>query len=145
MKLIVILTLVAITCYSQEQANRKEVADAVLNYVDAFYFGDTAKIHQSISPDVVKYGYFKKKNTIDYTGEPMSFREMISYASRVKIRGASPKVMEFPKEIQVFDVLDQTASARLKAWWGIDYILLAKQQGEWKITHVLWQSTPSGD
>jgi hypothetical protein len=39
-------------------------------------------------------------------------------------------------------VLDQTASAKLTASWGIDYLLLAKYDGRWMITHVLWQTPP---
>ena len=47
-----------------------------------------------------------------------------------------------PKDIAIYDVQDQTASAKLTAWWGTDYLLLAKENGRWMITHVLWQSPP---
>jgi hypothetical protein len=47
-----------------------------------------------------------------------------------------------PYKIEIFDVLDQTASGRLIAGWGIDFILLARQNGNWMITHVLWQTPP---
>lgn len=42
----------------------------------------------------------------------------------------------------LFDVQDQTASAKLTAWWGTDYLLLAREQGRWVILQVLWQSPP---
>ena len=47
-----------------------------------------------------------------------------------------------PKEIALLDVADQTASAKLTATWGIDYLHLAKFDGKWMITQVLWQSPP---
>jgi hypothetical protein len=47
-----------------------------------------------------------------------------------------------PKDIQIYDVLDQTASAKLTAEWGIDYMHLAKMDGKWMIINVLWQSHP---
>ena len=47
-----------------------------------------------------------------------------------------------PKTIEIFEVLDQTASAKLTARWGIDYLLLARYDGRWMISHVLWQSPP---
>lgn len=50
--------------------------------------------------------------------------------------------LETLKEITVLDVLDKTAAAKLVAKWGIDYFQLAKQDGTWKIVHVLWQSHP---
>lgn len=42
----------------------------------------------------------------------------------------------------MYDVQDQTASAKLTAWWGTDYLLLAKEKGRWMIIAVLWQSPP---
>ena len=47
-----------------------------------------------------------------------------------------------PKEIVVLDVLDQTATAKLTASWGVDYFHLAKYDGRWQIVHVLWQTLP---
>ncbi len=38
--------------------------------------------------------------------------------------------------------IDQTASVKLIAEWGIDYMHLAKYEGQWKIVNVLWQSHP---
>lgn len=37
------------------------------------------------------------------------------------------------------EVQDQTASAKVRAWWGTDYLLLGKYDGQWKILHVIWQ------
>jgi hypothetical protein len=125
----------------QAQDAKQEVANAVTDYVDAFYFGDTAKILRSISPAVVKYGYYRKRDSTNYNGEPMSYREMLDYATSVKKRN-NPNAGKLPKKIEVLDFQDQTASAKLTAWWGTDYILLAKLNGKWMITHVLWQSPP---
>ncbi|MEP7371904.1 MAG: nuclear transport factor 2 family protein [Chitinophagaceae bacterium] len=136
------LTLITFYFPSIAQTQQDRVTNAVKNYVDAFYYGDTSKIHQSIATSVVKYGYYMPKGKASYEGEPMSFKEMIDYAAGVKKRGISPNVEKFPKKIEVFDVLDQTASAKLTAWWGTDYLLLARLNDHWMITHVLWQSPP---
>ncbi len=125
------------------QANKIAVTNAIMDYVDAFYYGDTIKIHNSISPTVVKYGYYRAKDKTSYEGEAMSFKQMLDYASSVKKRGVSPNVDKFPKQIDVLDAQDQTASAKLTAWWGSDYILLSKVNNKWMITHVLWQSSPA--
>jgi hypothetical protein len=50
-----------------------------------------------------------------------------------------------PREVTVLDVLDQTASAKLVAEWGVDYLHLARHEGRWQIVHVLWQSPPPGE
>src|SRR5688572_7932348 len=108
------------------QSSHDEVTSAVLDYVDAFYYGDTTKIHKSIISSVVKYGYYIPRGKTIYEGEPMSFKEMIDYAAGVRKRGPAPDVEKFPKKIEVFDVQDQTASAKLTAWWGTDYLLLSR-------------------
>ena len=43
----------------------------------------------------------------------------------------------------MFDVQDQTASAKLTAYWGTDYFLLAKYDGQWMIRQVMWQEPPT--
>ena len=45
-----------------------------------------------------------------------------------------------PEEVLVLDVLDQTAVAKVTAWWGTDYLLMARFEGRWMITQVLWQT-----
>ena len=73
-----------------------------------------------------------------YSGEPMAYAEFLSFANDVRA-GRQRTPANAPKEIQIFDVQDQTASAKLTAWWGTDYLLLAKEQGRWMITAVVWQ------
>lgn len=141
-QLLFCLTSALFSVYSIAQTQTEEVNAAVSDYVNAFYYGDTANIHRSIATTVVKYGYYMPKGKAQYEGEPMSFKAMIDYAANVKKRGVNPNVEKFPKKIEVFDVQDQTASAKLTAWWGTDYILLAKLNNRWMITHVLWQSPP---
>jgi len=135
----ILILLCSIKAVAQE--DKKLVEEAVLDYVDGFYFGDTARLTRSISPAVVKYGYYRKKDETKYAGEPMSFQEMLDYAITVKKRN-NPNADKLAKKVEVLDCLDQTAAAKLHAWWGTDYILLAKLNGKWMITHVLWQSPP---
>ena len=141
MKQTLVLALALITINSFGQDNKQLVSNAVLDYVDAFYLGDTTKILRSISPHVVKYGYYRKKDATVYEGEPMSYRDMLDYATNVG-KKKNPNVDKYVKKIEVLDYQDQTAAAKLTAWWGTDYILLAKLNGKWMITHVLWQSPP---
>ena len=141
MKKIICLSTLLIAIHSYAQDEKQNITNAVMDYVDAFYFGDTTKILRSISPAVVKYGYYRKKDATVYEGEPMSYREMLDYAASVKKRN-NPNADKLEKKIEILDYQDQTAAAKLHAWWGTDYILLAKLDGKWMITHVLWQSPP---
>jgi hypothetical protein len=124
---------------AQSADDRRAVERAVLDYVEGFYEGDTAKLVRSVHPEVAKYGYYIPRDSSRYVGEAMPFAEFMSYANQVKARGR-PAPADAPKRIEVYDVLDQTASAKLTAWWGTDYLLLAKVDGRWMIRQVLWQT-----
>ena len=128
-------------------AEREAVKRAVLDYVEGFYEGDSAKLARSIRPEVYKYGFWRARDSTRYVGEQMTWPEFFSYARSVKQnkRQAPPTA---PKQIELYDVQNQSASAKLTASWGTDYLLLGKYDGRWMISSVMWQSppkpTPSG-
>lgn len=134
-------TLMAAPLSAQSAADQDGVKRAVLDYVEGFYEGDTVKLVRSIRPEVVKYGFFIPKGKAAYEGEAMPWAEFLSYANGIKKSGKRAAATA-PKDIKILDVADQTASAKLTAWWGIDYLHLAKFDGKWMITQVLWQSPP---
>jgi len=124
---------------AQTSQDREGVRRAVLDYVEGFYEGDTAKLVRGIRPEVYKYGFDWVDKEKKYVGERMTWEEILGYARRFKARGR-PTSPSAPKQVDLLDVQDQTASAKLTAWWGTDYVLLAKFDGQWMITSVLWQS-----
>ncbi len=114
---------------------------AALDYLEGFYEGDTTKLVRSIRPEVFKYGFFRNSKDNSIRGETMPWAEFLSYAKSVKARGR-PVPSTAPREVRVLDMLDQTASVRVDAWWGSDYLLIGRYQDRWMISHVLWQSPP---
>lgn len=139
-----LLSIIALPIRAQQSApatDRDAVRAAVLDYVEGFYEGDTARLMRSVWPQVRKYGYARDAALGTYRGMAMAFPTgFVNYAEGVKA-GRTKTPANAPKEIAIFDVQDQTASAKLTAWWGTDYLLLAKENGRWMITHVLWQNT----
>lgn len=124
-------------------SDRAAVRQAVLDYVEGFYEGDTTKLARAMWPEVRKYGYSRDQASGEYSGSAMQYpTDFMSYANSIRV-GRNRTPANAPKAITIFDVQDQTASAKLTAWWGTDYLLLAKENGRWMITHVLWQSPPA--
>lgn len=119
--------------------DRELVKRAVLDYVEGFYEGDTAKLQRSLRPELAKFGFWKAKDSTSYAPSTMTYAEALAYARRVKAQ-ARPTPPTAPKVVELFDVQDQTASAKLTAWWGTDYLLLGRYDGRWMISHVVWQS-----
>lgn len=122
-------------------ADREGVRRAVLDYVEGFYEGDSTKHVRSIRPEVFKYGFFIPRDSSKYQGQQMTWSGFHNYTRNVRTNNR-PAPANAPKDIVIYDVLDQTASAKLTAYWGIDYLLLAKYDGKWMVTHVLWQTPP---
>ena len=126
---------------AQSAPDTAGVRRAALDYIEGFYEGDSTKHVRSVRPEVFKYGFSRHRDSTTYQGMQMTWPQFHAFANRVKASGR-PTPPTAPKEVQLFEVLDQTASAKIVAWWGIDYILLGRYDGKWMISHVLWQSPP---
>jgi hypothetical protein len=124
---------------AQQPDDREQVRRAVLDYVEGFYEGDSTKLMRSVSPEVHKNGYYRAPADSAYHGSAMPFPAFLRFAAGVRA-GRNLPPANAPRDIVLFDVQDQTASAKLTAWWGTDYLLLGRENGRWMITHVLWQS-----
>jgi len=124
-------------------ADRKAVERAALDYIEGFYEGDSVKLARAVRPEVVKYGFFHKRGETAYTGEPMTYAEFFSYAKSVRDNKRQAPATA-PKKVEVLDVLDQTAAVKVTAFWGTDYMHLARYDGRWMIVHVLWQTPVPG-
>ena len=125
---------------AQINKEKEAVKQAVLDYVEGIYEVDHTRIERSVHPELAKRGFYVKKGETAYSSSPMTFAQLVELAKTYNKGGKVPK--DAPKEVIIYDVLDQTATAKLIAVWGIDYMHLAKYDGKWKIVNILWQTHP---
>ena len=125
---------------AQSGAESEAVRAAVLDYVEGIYTVDHTRIERSVHPDLAKRGFFVKKGETAYNPHVMTYAQLVELAKNYNKDGHVAK--DAPKEVVVYDISDQTASVKLTAVWGIDYMHLAKYEGKWKIINVLWQTPP---
>ena len=135
--LLIVLTLAAPA--ASQTADADGARRAALDYLEGFYEGSPDKIRRGVHPEVVKYGFYRPDGAEGYQGTGMTFEEMIGFAENVRDEGSQPGP-DAPKEVILLDVQDQIAVAKVVAWWGSDYLQMAKYNGEWKVMHVVWQS-----
>ena len=142
MKKLIFFILLFIAAKFSSAQDKQQVEKACMNYIEGFYEGDTTKLIDAFKPTMYKIGYWKNKNTgvYDFDGQ-MTYRQALDYAKDVKEKKKYPKA-DAPKKVEVLDVGNTIASAKVTAWWGIDYILLSKQNGKWLIEQVLWEGPP---
>ncbi len=119
------------------------VRQAVMDYVEALYLVDTSRITRSVSRGLAKIGIGAgSEPTNRMTQDRMTFEKLHATAAEWNEDGEVPA--DAIKEVVVFEVLDYTASVKLVADWGIDYMHLAKYGDRWLIVNVIYQRHPGG-
>lgn len=140
--LTVALFLLVIPVAAQDtNAEKEAVRQAVLDYVEGIYNVEPARIERSVSPNLAKLGFYRPPAETAYRpGRTMAFQQLVEIAKTYNKEGKLKK--DARKHVEIYDVMDQTATVKLTAEWGIDYMHLAKIDGKWMIVNVLWQSHP---
>jgi len=126
---------------AQPAADREAVRQAALDYVDGLYKAEPSLIERSVHPGLTKHGFWRKPaDTVYEPQTTMTYQQLVALAEKWNKDGKRDLSI---KQIEVLDVLDQTAVAKIVANWGIDYMQLAKYEGRWKIVNILWQAHPA--
>jgi hypothetical protein len=138
-KLPMLLLFFFLANHSFGQNDSEKIKRACLDYIEGFYEGDTTKLIRCLKPAMYKIGYWKndKSGKYDFDGQ-MTYRQALDYAKRVAEKKNFAKA-DAPKQVELLNAGNSIAAAKVTAWWGIDYILLSKQDDVWKIEQVLWE------
>ena len=140
-----ILVFCALSSVFAQSSLPNEVADvrqACFNYIDAFYKADTTLAYQSVHPTLQKRGFSFNTKTGNYSKQlEMPFPALVRLANVWNKEGKRANA-DSPRQVDVFEVADKTATAKVTAVWGIDYLHLIKENDRWMIVNVLWQSPP---
>jgi len=123
--------------------DRAAIKQAILDYAEGLYTVDPSRIERSVHPELAKVGFWRPSADTWYRTTRQDYDEMIKLAKTWNEDG-HVDAKTAPRDIVLLDMIDQTASARLVAEWGIDYLHLAKIKGRWMIMNVLWQTRPEG-
>ena len=126
---------------SAQATDRAAVQQAALDYVEGLYLADVARIERSVHPQLTKRGFWRDSATAPWGPQStMTYDQLIALT---KTWNADKKRDTTIKRVDVYEVLDQTASAKITAMWGMDFLHLAKYDGRWKIINIVWQAHPA--
>ena len=132
--------LAATPAVAQTAADKEAVRQAALDYVEGLYQVDTSRIERSVHKNLTKRGFWREPSEATYRPESvMTFDQLMKLTASWNKDGKRDTSI---KQVEVLDVLDQTASAKVVAMWGIDYMHLAKYDGRWQIINIVWQAHP---
>jgi hypothetical protein len=135
--------LCALPTLAQEKADpRGAIRAACLDYIEGWYEGDAARMERALHPDlakrIVRSGPNGKSNL-----QQMGAMGLVQ-GVRAGYGKQTPKEKQ-QKDVTVLDVFENAASAKIIASDWIDYLHLARWNGEWKIVNVLWEMKPQPD
>ena len=114
---------------------------AALDYAEGWYEGNGERMERALHPELAKRIVIQ---------DPKSGRSRIEQMGALTLIGAvrkgygkeTPPAQQL-KEVTILDVYGNAASAKVVMSEWIDYLQLARWNGEWKIVNVLWEMKAS--
>lgn len=135
------LATAAVAYNRAEAADEKAAVTAVAqNYMDAYYTADPAKMERALHPD------FHKRTLRTAKGDP-NVREIAEDNVQSMIEGVkSGSGLRVPEnervqKIEVLDTYRNAATVKVITGRWVDYMLITRQNGEWRVMDVVLQYT----
>lgn len=125
---------------AQAPADSTAIRQTALDYIEGWYSGDSTRMERALHPDLAKRIVRPDRETGRSALRQMTAAQLIAGTARGGGRDAPPA--EQRKEVRILDVFEGAASVRVDAGEWIDYMHLARVDGEWKIVNVLWELRP---
>jgi hypothetical protein len=148
MKGIICLILAAVclagTAAAQEtnatNTEHEAIREAALNYIEGWYEGNVDRMDKALHPDLAKRQVVTMRNGRNFINT-LSKSMMLEYT---QAGGGTRTPKEKVKHtVTILDAESTMASVKVVSTDFIDYLHVAKSNGEWKIINVLWE--PSKD
>jgi len=127
--------------HSQTPADSVAIEQTALDYIQGYYSGDSERMERALHPDLAK-----RIVRTDEDGrsslEQMDAPTLVGI-TRMMAQRPVPED-DWVDDVKILDVFEGAASVRIDAAQWIDYLHLARWNGEWKIVNVLWEMRPGG-
>jgi hypothetical protein len=136
---VVALALAASPIAAQSAADSAAVVATALDYIGGFYTSDGERMERALHPALAK------RIVTSPEGPDSQLRDMT--AEQLVSATAGGGATQIPEEVRredvvILDLYNNTASVRIDAGPWIDYLHVARWNGEWKIVNVLWEMAP---
>jgi Putative lumazine-binding len=113
------------------------VRSTVNDYIESYYTGNADLMEKSLHPHYLKHTISRSDGTLKMT-------EWTGLQMVQEVRSHGPvnlPASEKTAQIEVLDIADDMASAKLITPHWVDYLTLSKWNGEWKIVSVVLTET----
>ena len=123
----------------QTAADSSAIRQAALDYIEGYYDGDGARMERALHPELAKRIVRTNEQGRSQLGQMSAMTLVVGTRAG---GGKDTPVAERRKDVTIFDIYRNAASAKIDASGWIDYLHLAKWNGRWVIVNVLWELHP---
>jgi len=124
---------------AQTAADSNAIRQAALDYIEGYYEGDGARMERALHPELAK----RIVRTNDQGRSQLQQMSAMSLVLGTRAGGGKDTpVADRRKDVTIFDIYQNAASAKIYASGWVDYLHLAKWNGRWVIVNVLWELHP---
>lgn len=115
-----------------------EINKVLNNYLSSIYDTNPNIVEAIADSSLQKSGYYYSRKQQAWSYSSMTFEELKHTANGYNQKKWIPE--NAPKSVEIIEIKEKIAIAKVKAIWGFDYVLLSKESGNWKMNKILWQS-----
>jgi hypothetical protein len=133
------MVLLALLLVTQTAADSSGIRQAALDYIEGYYEGNADRMTRAVHPELAKR-IVRVNEQGRYMLGQMSAMTLVE-GTRAG-GGKDTPVAERRKDVTIFDIYQNAASAKIYASGWVDYLHLAKWNGRWVIVNVLWELHP---
>lgn len=134
-----LLACLLLASAARAESDADAIRTACLDYIEGWYTADAARMERALHPDLAKRMVFRDDKGRSRLHQ-MSAMGLVQ-GTRDGGGKETPKA-EQQKDVTVLDIFENAASAKVIAAGWIDYLHLARWNGQWKIVNVLWELKP---
>jgi hypothetical protein len=120
-------------------ADSAAIRAAALDYVEGWYTGDAERMARAVHPELAKRIVESDAAGVSQLGR-MGAADLIGGTREGGGRDTPAERQQ--KDVQILDIFGNAASVRATMSGWVDYMHLAKWNGQWKIVNVLWELKP---
>jgi hypothetical protein len=140
-KLLVVVLLLAFSGASgSPDTDEAKIRQTALDYCESWYAGDAERMEKCLHPELAKRIVRTDPETGRSKLDQMSAMRLVQ-STRKGYGTRTPQEMQL-KNIDILDIFGNAASVKAEMSGWIDYMHIAKSNGEWVIVNVLWERKP---
>jgi hypothetical protein len=122
---------------AQSAAASAGIRGAALDYIEGGYAGNAERMERAVHPDLAK----RIINTDQRGRSVLGHQSAMTLVRNTRNGGGKETPAgEQRKDVRILDIFGNAASVRIDASGWVDYLHVAKWNGQWVIINVLWEN-----